>query len=104
MGRLSWRLKVGPPRANAYANPSGDSRLKNFRKVESDELGDVIVFPTHDFGASGHVGINLGGGIYISARTGDVPGTMGPNTVQPFSGVQIKEVPTDEEHVNIRHN
>ena len=45
----------------------------------------------------------MGYDIYISSRTGDGPCTTGEHPVQPFSGVQIKEVPTEERHVIIRH-
>jgi RHS repeat-associated protein len=101
LGKKSWSGNVWPPVANDYATPKKDARLKNFSEVQSGGLGDVISFPVP--GDSGHVGIYLGYDIYISARTGDGPGTTGKNPVQPFSGVQIKEVPTDERHIIIRH-
>lgn len=101
LGRRSWSGNVWPPVANDYANPKKNVRLKNFSEVQSGGLGDVISFPVP--GDSGHVGIYLGYDIYISSRTGDGPGTTGENPVQPFSGVQIKEVPTEERHVIIRH-
>lgn len=102
LGKTSWSGNVWPPVANAYANPGSDSRLKNFSISKTDELGNVIAFP-HP-GDSGHVGISLGSGIYVSARTGDVPGTTGKNPVQPFSGIQIKAIPDEGRPVSIRYN
>jgi hypothetical protein len=103
MGKRSLGLNVWPPVANDYAKPGKDVRLKkNFYEVKTGAMGDVITFPNPS--DAGHVGIYLGYDIYISTRTGDdAPGTIGKNAVQPFSGVQIKEVPTDERHVIIRH-
>jgi hypothetical protein len=102
LGKRSISGHVWPPTANTYANPESDSRLKMFSKTSTTEMGDIVTFPQP--GDHGHVGVALGHGIYVSARTGDVPGTTGNNPVQPFSGVQIKEVPTDEAKVTIRHN
>ena len=102
LGKRSLRGHVWPPTANAYATPEKDGRLQMFSKVSTTDMGDIISFP--EPGDHGHVGVALGHGIYVSARTGDVPGTTGNSPVQPFSGVQVKDVPADEPHVTIRHN
>lgn len=102
LGKTSWSGNVWPPAANTYSTPEKDKRLKNFSTVATTEMGDIISFPQP--GDSGHVGVALGHGLYVSARTGDVPGTSGKNPIQPFSGVQVKDIPTDELHVTIRHN
>jgi hypothetical protein len=88
-----------PPLANDYSTPNKDARLKDFTITPNGQMGDVISFP-HP-GDSGHVGIYLGYDIYISARTGDGPGTTGLNPVQPSSGIQIKDVPIEDRHVII---
>ena len=64
---LTGRLKLGPPSANAMGNarvPMG-----NFSVVSSPMIGDIVAFGAKGDG-SGHVTINLGGGLLIYAGEG----------------------------------
>jgi hypothetical protein len=89
--RKSRNFTQSPYPISAEELLSGNN-IPAFPITRKPKIGDLVIFPPPESNLSGHVGINLGRGIYISARHlgGSSETTQG---VQYSDGVMITKIP-----------